>query len=375
MDSARAADIQTNRFAQLRLACEIVETEGQALVALSKRLGDGFCDAVDLLYQAQANVIVSGMGKAGLIGQKIAATLASTGTRSHFLHPAEAVHGDLGRIASGDVVLMLSQSGETSEVTQLLPSLAALNTELIAITGNAGSTLAQAAHVTLDLGVVNEVCPLRLAPSTSTTAMLAIGDALALVVSQMRGFRREDFARFHPGGSLGRKLSRVDQQLRPIDQCRVARETLTARQVFIEHRRSGRRSGAVMLVDEQGRLTGIFTDSDLARLFESAREAQLDLPISELMTKQPAALPSGSLLSVAVDLMAQRKISELPIIDRQGAPIGMIDITDIVSLMPQEDEENRSAASPQAALSEDPTMSPRVDQSATLPFQKNPRKS
>ncbi len=369
MDQAISTEVLSNRFAQLRLAREIVETEGQALIGLSKRLGDSFCDAVGLLFHCRGSVIACGMGKAGLIGQKIAATLSSTGTRSHFLHPAEAVHGDLGRIGSGDVILMLSQSGETSEVTLLLPSLLSLGTQIIAITAKAHSTLARAAKTTIDLGVVDEACPLRLAPSTSTTAMLAVGDALALVVSQMRGFRREDFARFHPGGSLGRKLSRVDDQLRPLGQCRVASEDLSARRVFIEHRRSGRRSGAVMLVDSSGRLTGIFTDSDLARLFESTRENELDQPISQIMTRQPATLPSGSMLSEAIDLMSNRKISELPIVDERGAPIGMIDITDMVSLMPEADGANTPVISTRIAQPKHSTQFPAAeDGGVTLPF-------
>jgi arabinose-5-phosphate isomerase len=274
------------------------------------------------------------MGKAGLVGQKIMATLASTGTRSHCLHPAEAVHGDLGRIHHRDVILLLSQSGETEEVVRLLPSLAELGVPILAITGRADSTLGRAATVTLELGPVEEACSLGLAPSTSTTAMLALGDALALVTSQMRNFDREDFARFHPGGSLGRKLSKVEHHLRGLGQCRVAADSKTVREVFVEASLPGRRTGAIMLVDAAGKLSGIFTDSDLARLFERRLDLDLDLPICQLMTANPLTVQVGSRMADAVTLMAERKISELPVVDSQGKPVGLIDVTDVVSMFP-----------------------------------------
>src|SRR5262245_24616495 len=204
-----------NSFEQLRLARQIVRTEGQTLLALAERLGEEFCRAAALIQNARGSVIVSGMGKAGLIGQKIAATLASTGTRSHFVHPAEAIHGDLGRLHVDDVALVLSFSGRTEEVIRILPSLAERGVPLVAITGQPESPLGNHAAVTLDLGPIREACPLGLAPTASTTAMLALGDALALVLSNMRRFSEQDFARFHPGGNLGRKLSRVEDVMRP----------------------------------------------------------------------------------------------------------------------------------------------------------------
>ena len=203
-------------FEQLRLAREIVRSEAQALVGLADSLGDEFCQAAKLICDCRGSVIVSGMGKAGLVGQKITATLASTGTHSHFLHPAEAIHGDLGRVHADDVLLMLSYSGQTEEVTRLLPAIAELGVPLIAMTGRLDSPLAGAAEITLHLGAIREACPLGLAPSTSTTAMLALGDALALVVSRMKHFTADDFARFHPGGSLGLKLANVEQAMRPV---------------------------------------------------------------------------------------------------------------------------------------------------------------
>ncbi len=323
-------------FEQISYAREIIQIEAQALDKLSRRLDGSFCRAIEYLYGCRGTVVVTGMGKAGLIGQKVSATLASTGTRSIFLHPAEAVHGDLGRVRADDVVVVLSQSGETEEVVRLLPSLMELEVPIIAITGRAASTLGRAATVLLELGPLKEACPLGLAPSTSTTAMLALGDALALVTSRLLCFGHADFARVHPAGSLGRKLSKVEDQMRPIEECRVARESENVRQIFAALRRPGRRSGAILLVDSQGRLTGIFTDSDLARLFEARRDDAFDQPISNVMTSRPRTVPLGAMLSDAVTILAELKISELPVIDADEAPVGLLDITDIVGMIPEE---------------------------------------
>lgn len=320
-----------SRFEQLRMGREVVRSEGQALIALASRVDEPFCQAVELVLACAGNVIVTGMGKAGLIGQKVAATLASTGTSSHFLHPGEAVHGDLGRIHRLDMVLALSMSGETPEVTRLLPSLQDMGCPIVALTGAASSTLGRNAQVVLDLGPVQEVCSLGLAPSTSTTAMLALGDALALVVSRARGFRREDFARFHPGGALGRRLAKVDEVMRPLRECRVAAQQQTVREVLVRVSRPGRRTGVVMLVGAGGELTGVFTDSDLARMLEHHQDASLDQPMEQVMTRRPTTIRSGAWLSEAIDILAIRKISELPVVDEAGAPLGVIDITDVVS--------------------------------------------
>jgi len=346
-----------SRFEQIRLAREILRTEGQALLSLSERLGDDFCRAVDVLFHCHGSVIVSGMGKAGLVGQKIAATLASTGTRSHFLHPGEAIHGDLGRVHHDDAVLMLSFSGETDEVTRLLPSLRAI--PLVAITGKPHSTLGRQAAVTLDLGPIREACTLGLAPSTSTTAMLALGDALALVLSRMRSFGALDFVRFHPGGSLGRKLAKVDDLMRPLEECRVAREDKTVREVFVDVSRPGRRTGAIMLTDEHGLLTGIFTDSDLARLLETRRDRYIDGPVRDVMTHRPRTVQSGSAMGDALEVLAERKISELPVIDADGRPRGLLDITDVVGLLP------RDVSAAEAA---DTIRTNEIDAPATVPL-------
>ncbi|TWT36747.1 Arabinose 5-phosphate isomerase KdsD [Posidoniimonas corsicana] len=317
---------------QLRAAKEIVRREAIALWHVSNRLDGSFTNAVKLVQEARGDVIVTGMGKAGIIAQKIAATLASTGAHAHFVHPAEAFHGDLGRFHDDDVVLALSQSGETAEVTQLLPSLRSRGLPIIAVTASAESTLGRAAEVVLELGKLEEVCSLGLAPSTSTTVMLALGDALALVLSSLRGFREEDFAKYHPGGALGRKLSNVEDVMRPLKECRVANLTQTAREVLIQCSRPGRRSGAIMLLDDAGRLAGLFTDSDLARLFEHGAESKLDTPIQKLMIARPTSIQAGSKTSAAVELLAERKFSELPVVDAEGKPVGMIDVTDVVGM-------------------------------------------
>jgi len=324
-------------FEQLRHGRDIMQFEARTLLAVARRLDREFCRAVEHLFACRGSVIVSGMGKAGLVGQKIVATLGSTGTPSHFLHPAEAVHGDLGRIGRDDVLLILSQSGETEEVVRLLPTLRGIEVPIIALTGRAETTLGRAACVVIELGPIEEACPLGLAPSASTTAMLAVGDALALVTSRMRCFGREDFARFHPAGSLGRRLSKVEDHMRPMAQCRVADERLSVREVLVAASRPGRRTGATMLVDAQGKLSGIFTDSDLARLFEGRREGELDRPIAEMMTRDPLKMPLGTRMTEAVDLLAERKISELPVVDAGGRPAGLIDITDVVGLLPSKE--------------------------------------
>jgi arabinose-5-phosphate isomerase len=323
-------------FEQLRYARHIIEQESRTLSAVARRLDGEFCRAVDYLYHCRGSVIVTGMGKAGLVGQKIMATLASTGTRSHCLHPAEAVHGDLGRVHGDDLMLILSQSGETEEIVRLLPSLLDMKVPMVAITARHESTLGRAATVTIELGPLEEACPLGLAPSTSTTAMLALGDALALVVSQMKHFSSEDFARFHPAGSLGRKLAKVQHHMRPLEQCRIAVENQSVREVLVNVSVPGRRTGAIMLVDAEGRLSGVFTDSDLARLFERRRDNLLDSPIREVMTKRPCTVPVGAMMSDAIAVMGERKISELPVVDPEGVPAGLIDITDVVGLLPRE---------------------------------------
>ncbi len=329
--TARVPATVCNPASPLALGRSIIEQEAAALTKVAAALDERFCTAVEMIVDCRGCLMVTGIGKAGWIGQKIAATLASTGTPSHFLHPAEAVHGDLGRVRREDTILVLSFSGETEEVTRLLPSLAEMGCPLIAITSRVTNSVGQAADCVLALGSLQEADPLQLAPSTSTTAMLALGDALALAVAKRREFQAQDFARYHPGGSLGRKLAKVEEVMRPLSRCRVAPEANTVREVLVDVGQPGRRTGAIMLVDTDGRLTGIFTDSDLARLFESRREASLDNAIAEVMCDCPTTLLVGSRLQEAIEIMSIRKISELPVVDDDGCPVGLVDITDVVT--------------------------------------------
>lgn len=320
----------------LAFAREVLRIEASALERVRDRLGVTITQAADLVYRCPGSVIVTGMGKAGLVGQKLAATLASTGTRAFPLHPAEAVHGDLGRIRADDVVIALSQSGETDEVLRIVPALKRLGARLIAITEGAGSTLGRAADLCVALGPVQEACPLGLAPSASTTALMAVGDALALLVSRMRDFRAEDFAVYHPAGTLGRKLTRVEDVMRTGAHIRRARPDETVRDVFVRLAGPRRRSGALLIEDDHQRLLGIFTDSDLARLFEKRREAELDRPIGEVMTANPVQVTVGATIAEAVEALKLRKISELPVVDRGGHLVGLIDLTDLIGLVPAE---------------------------------------
>ena len=328
--------IPFDEFEQLREARDIIRQEAHVLVALSRRLDTAFCAAVRLLALSRGTIVVTGMGKAGLIGRKIAATLSSTGTRALFLHPAEAVHGDLGCVRAGDVVVALSNSGETEELCRLLPIFRRLGASLIAITSRETSTLGSAADVTIALGHTPEAGQFGLAPTASTTAMLALGDALALVACRATGFTRQQFAVIHPAGTLGRKLQTVEDVMRRNDQLRIAPETATIREVLVSMRKPGRRTGAVMLVDDDGRLSGLFTDSDLVRLLENRRENQLDRPIAEVMTAAPKRMLPEAPLADAVALLSQHRISELPVIDESGRPLGLVDITDLIALMPDE---------------------------------------
>lgn len=314
---------------------EILRAEGEAVLASADSLDGAFCRAVRLIDTCTGSVVVTGIGKAGLVARKISATLASTGTPSHFLHPAEAMHGDLGALRGDDVVLALSQSGETEEVTRLLPHLASRQVPLVALTARPDSTLGRAAMVIVPTGRVREACGLGLAPSTSTSVMLALGDALALVTSSLRRFTPEDFAARHPGGSLGRQLMLVEDAMRPLAECRLAAAAETVRGVF-SRPLPARRTGAVMVVAEGGRLEGVFTDSDLARLFERRHDDLLDAAIGNVMTARPTTVPVGTRLRDAVAILEARRLSELPVVDHDGKVVGLIDIVDLVGLVPEE---------------------------------------
>lgn len=318
----------------LEFARDVLLSESRAILNQIERLDRRFCDAVSLLTSCAGSVVVTGMGKAGLVGRKISATLSSTGTPSHFLHPAEAFHGDLGTVRPGDVVLALSYSGETEELSQILAPLRSRSIPIVSIVSTAASSLGRASTLVLEIGAIEEADALRLAPSSSAAAMLAVGDALALATSRRRKFRAEDFAKFHPGGALGRRLSRVDDLMRPLSQCRVASDALSIREIFVSCRKPGRRVGAILLTDEEGRLTGVFTDSDLAKLFETRDADFFDRPIRDAMTRFPSVVRSGALTSEALAAFASRKISEIPVLDERGVPLGVLDVTDFVDFFP-----------------------------------------
>jgi arabinose-5-phosphate isomerase len=327
---AERAVIPFGEFELLREAREIIDDEARALLRVSAGLDKEFCCAVDLLAQCAGCVVVTGMGKAGLIGRKIAATLSSTGTRAHFLHPAEAVHGDLGCLATDDVLVVLSNSGETDEVCRILPSVTRFGIPIVAITASRGSTVGRAARATIELGRLREAGPHSLAPTSTTTAMLAVGDALALVIGRRKGFTPQQFALYHNGGSLGAMLKSVGEVMRTGGQLRVAAETKSIRNVFAESSRPGRRTGAVILVDDEGRLSGLFTDSDLARMLERRQDGLLDRPIAESMTRDPLTIGPDALLSEAIEILSHNRISELPVVDVDGRPLGILDVTDVV---------------------------------------------
>ena len=327
-----------NPFESERIAHgrRVLRSEAAALQAVADRLDHRFEQAIDMLAGAvklgPGRVAITGVGKSADVGQKIAGTLNSTGTRAYLLDPTRAVHGDLGMVHPHDVALMLSHSGESEEVLKLLDPLADLCSGIVALTASAHSTLAARADIALVYGPLDEVCPLGLAPSASTTAMIALGDALAFGLSRERSFTPEEFARFHPAGSLGRRLARVEKVMRKGDELRLAPQSHSIRQVFAEACLLGRRTGALMLLDNDGRLAGIFTDSDLARLIEKREEQALDEPVRKRMTANPATVPSGTRVEEALELMRRKKISELPVVDADGRPVGILDITDLLGL-------------------------------------------
>lgn len=320
-----------SKVERVRLVRQTMWSEADAIDRAADIAGPAAADAAERIAACRGCVVITGVGKAGLIAQKLVATFASTGSPAHFLHPSEAMHGDLGRVRADDLVIALSNSGRSEEVLRVAPLLRDQASGLIALTADNANPLSEFADLVVPIGKHAEACPNGLAPTSTTTVMLAVGDAMAVLASRLRGFSREDFGRFHPGGALGRKLTRVDQIMRPLTQCRIAEDTISVREAI---RVSGgpRRCGAVMLVDRQSRtLSGIFTDSDLARLLQSRREANLDDCIGEHMTRSPIFLTSGAPLGEAVDCLSSRRISELPVVDAERRPIGMIDVTDLIA--------------------------------------------
>jgi arabinose-5-phosphate isomerase len=313
-------------MADRTLARKVLETEAAAILALVPRLGDAFDRAVDLLRGCRGRVIVTGMGKSGIICRKIAATLTSTGTPAQFLHPAEAIHGDLGVIQPDDVVMALSYSGETEEIVRLLETIRRIGARLVAITGAPGSTLAQAADVAIDCSVTEEACPMNLVPTASTTAALALGDALAMTLLVDKGFRQEDFATLHPGGRIGKKLMRVESLMHAGRQCPVVRTDTPMRDVIYEMSSKG--LGMTCVVDANGRLLGIITDGDLRRHMDRA-PGILALAAADVMTRGPVAIPPSTLAAEALNIMEQRKITSIVVVDGGGCIAGVVHLHDL----------------------------------------------
>jgi arabinose-5-phosphate isomerase len=308
-------------------AREVLAIESAAVAALAGHIDDHFVAACRLIFACNGRVVVTGMGKSGHIGDKIAATLASTGTPAFFLHAAEASHGDIGMITPADVLLALSNSGETAELIALLPVIKRMHIGLIAMTGKPQSTLARAADVVLDVSVPKEACPLNLAPTASTTATLAMGDALAVALLDARGFTEEDFARSHPGGSLGRRLLlHVADVMRTGDQLPAVGQQAKLRDGLLEMSRKG--LGMTTIVDAQQRVVGVFTDGDLRRILDKRFDP--DLAMTDVMTPQPKTIKPRMLAAEAVHIMETSRITALPVIDEAGVLVGALNVHDLL---------------------------------------------
>ena len=317
---------QTPTKTDRSLAKKVLQTEAAAIVALVDRLDENFDRAVRMLYDCQGRVIVTGMGKSGIICRKIAATLASTGTSAFFLHPAEATHGDLGVIQNSDVVLAISHSGETQEILRLLEAIRRIGARIVAITGNPTSTLAQVADVALDCQVSEEACPLNLVPTASTTAALAMGDALCMTLLVEKGFRQEDFAKIHPGGKLGKKLMRVDQLMHGGTEAPTVRTDTPMRDVIYEM--SSKALGMTCVLDGKDQLVGIITDGDLRRhMIDNPR--LLEMHAVDVMTRRPIVIDPSTLAAQALLIMEQRKITSLVVGGDSQRVVGVLHLHDL----------------------------------------------
>jgi arabinose-5-phosphate isomerase len=317
-------------------ARSLLAAEAQALSLMVETLDGDFVRAVRLVAACEGRVVTTGIGKAGIIARKLGATLASTGTPADYLHPTEAVHGDLGRVTRRDVVLALSNSGTTEELLRLVGPLKDIGARLIAITADAASPLARHADVVLDYGRVTEACPLGLAPTTSTTVMLALGDALAMAVLSERRLSPEDFARFHPAGDLGRSLMKVEEVMRKGERLPLVPTGTSLSQAIECMTSTPGRPGAVIVAGSDGRFAGFYTDGDLRRNLLAARASNrfdmLARPIDEVMTARPVSVAPDQLVSEARRLLRERQIDQLPVVDGAGRPVGLLDVQDLLAL-------------------------------------------
>lgn len=314
----------------LRRAKEVLDIEASAIKTLKLRIGRNFEQALDLILKTKGRVVVSGMGKTGIIAQKLSATLASTGTPSLFLHTAEAIHGDLGRVTCDDVVIIVSNSGLSDEIRQLLPLLKKIGSKIIALTGNTKSILAKSSDVILDVSIKREACPLGLAPTASTTATLAMADALAVCLLELRDFKEKDFAFCHPGGILGKRLLlRVSDIMRTGSANPLVREDKRISEVLFKITEA--RAGSATVVDKKGKLCGIFTDGDLRRHLEKDPNLA-QRRVKEVMTKNPITVAPEMLAVEAMRILRDRKIDEVPVIDKNNRPIGLLDVQDLLKV-------------------------------------------
>ena len=310
------------------IARRVLRIERDALSSLVNRIDSNFERIVNAIYNINGRVIVTGMGKPGFIAQKISATLSSTGTPSLYLHPAEALHGDLGRVTKDDLILALSNSGETEEIVKFLPIVRRIGARLIAMVGNVGSTLARNADYVINTSVKREACSLGLAPTTSTTAMLAMGDALAMALLEKKGFKAKDFALFHPGGILGKRLIlRVEDIMRKGRDNPVVSENYTVKKVLLAI--TNARAGCASVVNAEGKLTGIFTDGDLRRHLELQPDL-INKKVKDFMTKNPISIKKERLAAEAFDVLRSKKIDEIPVVDDKKRPIGLLDVQDLL---------------------------------------------
>jgi arabinose-5-phosphate isomerase len=319
-----------SRKTPLATAKRVLQIEADAIAGLIARLDARFERAVELLFACKSRVVVTGLGKSGLIGRKIAATFASTGTPSHFLHAAEALHGDLGMLTSEDVLLAISQSGETEELVELIESVKRLGVHLITMTAQPNSTLAAASDVVLDIAVREEACSLNLAPTASTAAAMAMGDALAISLLERRGFKEEDFAALHPGGRLGKKLRRVDALMHSGDAAPRVLSSAKMPDVIYEMSRKG--LGLAAVTQANGKLLGIITDGDLRRVMQNRKQNVLDLSAADCMTRNPVTLPRTELAASALRLMEEKKITSVLVVDEKGVLEGVVHIHDLWTL-------------------------------------------
>ena len=326
----RLGSVPSKKDDPVEYARDVVRLEAEAILQLAGRLNGAFGRAVEMVLTSTGRVVVTGMGKPGFIAQKISATFASTGTPSLYLHPAEALHGDLGRLVPGDLVLALSNSGETDEIVRLLPSLKRLGAPIIALTSGSRSALADAADIVLEIGPVPEACPLGLAPTTSTIALLALGDALAMTVQHKRGFSPEQFASLHPGGSLGKQFLRVRDVMRTGEANPTVQKTASLRDCAAVMTRTEGRPGAASVVDRQGRLAGIFTDGDLRRMVQNG-DTDFTRPVSSVMGKSPRTVAADDLATNAAEVMREGQFDQLPVVDASGRPIGLLDVQDLLA--------------------------------------------